>query len=699
MKQTTLFSPLSRKLNLYAFGFLAALLTFSLHQNGQAAVLMEEGFGYATGNLPSPWTSPGASIQVTNGSLLYTGLADVAGGTNRVSILGATAASRSQARTFTSNPITNGTVYCGFLLQCTLLPTADLYLIGLTTNTGTSITGSTNPIVLYTIQSGSGYQLRIRHTGASEVSATNVLNMGETHLIVMKYTFGGTGKADLFIDPNPLGTEPTNPDATSTNANGSDPINIAVVALKCQSTLGQGNWDIDTLRIGTNWADVTPSGSTCVPAGVAFSPSDETVTAGTTATFSVGPSGSNPSLQWQSSINGGTTWSNVTGGTGATNNTYTTPILAVSDNGTRYRCVVTVSCGGGSTNASGSAILTVNAVSTATGLLVDDVFALPRTTATDLTTTPTNHTEWYAAGSTANPGLTNLAPFSMTGMVQTNARVWLTYFTSNNFAPVHLNAGETIKATLKFSIDSSSDNTNSNFRIGLYNYSLSGSTRLTADASSGNANGNNVQGYMASVNFSSVFHTNNPNPTPIEIQVRTNLGDANLMGSSSDYFNLGSGGAQEGTPGFIAGNAYTAVFSVTRSNASTVGISLAFTGPSLNLSFAQADTSGTNDVDFDTFALRPLNDATTATNFTFTEFKLEKVGSSSFIITSIRALPPNQQVITWQSQAGKNYVVVSRPALNFGTWTTNATVMASGTSTSYTNTAPSPIFFRVGQTP
>jgi hypothetical protein len=55
---------------------------------------------------------------------------------------------------------------------------------------------------------------------------------------------------------------------------------------------------------------------------------------------------------------------------------------------------------------------------------------------------------------------------------------------------------------------------------------------------------------------------------------------------------------------------------------------------------------------------------------------------------------------TWQSVSGKTYVVESRDLVNTGAWTTNATIVAAGTSTSYTNTTSvTQRFYRVGQTP
>jgi len=91
-------------------------------------------------------------------------------------------------------------------------------------------------------------------------------------------------------------------------------------------------------------------------------PSNQSVCVGTTASFSVAASGASaPGYQWQVSYDG-STWNAVTGGTGATTTTYTTPATMASDNGTSYRCAVTDACG--TTVPSAAATLTVSSAAT-----------------------------------------------------------------------------------------------------------------------------------------------------------------------------------------------------------------------------------------------------------------------------------------------------------------------------------------------
>jgi hypothetical protein len=108
----------------------------------------------------------------------------------------------------------------------------------------------------------------------------------------------------------------------------------------------------NTATLTVNPAPVAPSFTT--------QPADVAVTEPATANFTVAATGTPaPTLQWQVSTDGGTNWSSVTTGSGATSATYTTAVTAIGMNGWRYRAFATSSAG---TAASNAGRLTVNAV-------------------------------------------------------------------------------------------------------------------------------------------------------------------------------------------------------------------------------------------------------------------------------------------------------------------------------------------------
>ena len=95
-------------------------------------------------------------------------------------------------------------------------------------------------------------------------------------------------------------------------------------------------------------------------------PTDQTVNAGQTATFTAAASGlPTPTVQWQFSTNGGATFQNVAGAITAT---LTVPNVTAGQNGTKFRAVFTNASGTATTTA---ATMTVGPLH----LSVDDGFA------------------------------------------------------------------------------------------------------------------------------------------------------------------------------------------------------------------------------------------------------------------------------------------------------------------------------------
>jgi hypothetical protein len=80
------------------------------------------------------------------------------------------------------------------------------------------------------------------------------------------------------------------------------------------------------------------------PTGYAITsqPTDQSVTNGFTATFSVTATGAGLTYQWERSTDSGSSWNNVNGANAAD---YTTPATTAADNGNQYRVVVNGACG------------------------------------------------------------------------------------------------------------------------------------------------------------------------------------------------------------------------------------------------------------------------------------------------------------------------------------------------------------------
>ncbi|MDD1748380.1 MAG: immunoglobulin domain-containing protein [Methanothrix sp.] len=114
--------------------------------------------------------------------------------------------------------------------------------------------------------------------------------------------------------------------------------------------------------VTSNAATLTVVSTSSTPPSITSQPTNKTVVAGQTATFSITATGT-PPLYYQWQKNG----SNITG---ATSSSYTTPATALADSGSTFRCVVHNSVGSVTSNA---ATLTVNPA-TATNLIVNPGF-------------------------------------------------------------------------------------------------------------------------------------------------------------------------------------------------------------------------------------------------------------------------------------------------------------------------------------
>ena len=253
--------------------FCIALLTTLLMSNaGFSQALITEQFNYtpdaALGlytQSSATWTrvNSGDSILVAAGNLSYSGLTASAG--NKVTYGGIGA---DYSRGFTSQ--TTGTVYCSFLLKVTSIGTLNTtggYTVALTDAT----TGFASTIwIRLSGTSDFNIGLNPRTTGANTTWLSNTLTLNTTYLVVLSLE-AVSGLANdvskIWLNPTSLGgTEPT-ADASATNTTGTDLLTIQRVLLRQpgNATEAPAALEIDEMRVGTTWADVTPSGAATAP--------------------------------------------------------------------------------------------------------------------------------------------------------------------------------------------------------------------------------------------------------------------------------------------------------------------------------------------------------------------------------------------------------------------------------------------------
>ena len=684
--------------------------------------------GYSTGVLGADattgsldgWQNSNAQVTVTNGSgsLIGTNLGLVASAGDRAFIGATTAlATRNQFvanSTFPQSVETN--VYYSFLYRfnnvADVSPDGELIV---RVNRANSGTGTAQNWDLVAKSVAGAIQLGIAKAGApSSVTnyATTNISAGQTFFVVVRqHIIPGIQNDiyDLWINPPPefFGTNDVDlpPASASTGALPEDGTEDSSNTGPGRFVVAAGvNASFDEFRVATTWTEATPYFGQCVSAGIAVSPTIFTQSAEINAILRIVELGTSPTIQWQRSTNSGTTWDNISGANTAS---YTTPNLALAESGSQYRAIVTVACNGSSATSAVATVTLTAPVATPASVVLHDTFL-----DTDLIgfddrsnppLSPTNSL-WYTATTdslTAFGQGGNMLGIPAAG----GSSLWLGYFTETNSLPVHLAIGKTLKVTLPFTPSSfGSFTNNATLRMGLFDYYDSGN-RIIADGpnvggSQGNATG--VRGYMLALNFGPFFN----DTTPLDIFARNFLPDINLMGTTSDYESLGNGpspGVDTNAPAFQAGTEYTLEFSVARTGVNSVNVTTTLTGGGTNWSHTVTDDNYAYHR-FDAFGIRPNSLETSADSFIFSEFKVEvlqgAVSLPPFRITAVEALSPSAVKLTWESVSGATYHVLARDSIT-GTETTNATVVATGSLTSYTNSpiAGTQRYYRIAAPP
>lgn len=181
-------------------------------------------------------------------------------------------ATRYRGINFTA--VSSGKVYCSFLMR--VIPSASLASGNrVIASLHSSTTGTSTPecaIIMQKISGSSGYIGLGKH--ASTPISTNGVSLGTvTNLVVVRYTFvdGATNNTmDLWLNPGSLGVSEANvPVATLADladASQPDASSLNTFFLQVGTTAAAGI-AFDEIRIGTNWAEVTPAaGAPATPA-------------------------------------------------------------------------------------------------------------------------------------------------------------------------------------------------------------------------------------------------------------------------------------------------------------------------------------------------------------------------------------------------------------------------------------------------
>lgn len=244
-----------------------------------SALLLYEDFNYAPpayigGNTAIPSSSNnwdthnggGGTIDIFEPGLSYPGLAASSG--YKVRLPGDNGlVTRDVNRALIGTPNTSAIMYYSALInvvdatQLANLTTSDYFMHFITGSGSNAGTTYGARLGLHAANEYSNYRFSVlNHSGGTTVFTDfpQDLNFGETYLVVVKFDRTTTPTtASLWVNPSSLGG--AEPAGAVVNTSGTNTFSqFGSIALRNSSTSPKA--DIDEIRVGTTWADVTPAG-------------------------------------------------------------------------------------------------------------------------------------------------------------------------------------------------------------------------------------------------------------------------------------------------------------------------------------------------------------------------------------------------------------------------------------------------------
>jgi PKD repeat protein len=260
--------------------FIIVILLAGISLAGWAQVLLYEDFNYATpayiggngaaGTSSNNWTTHSVTagqtttIDITDGSLTYPGLVSSTG--NMVNFFSnANATSRDINRSLT----TTATV-CYYSALIKVLDATQLsgttvdYFMSFGGSAGTSVTSLAGRLGIKSVNTAANYRLYVGNNSGGTGNPVYTefaqdLDYGTTYLIVIKLDRSASPVvASLWINPTNIGG--TEPSGSVSNATGTNTFTaFASICIRNSATTPKAN--IDEIRVGQTWADVTPAGA------------------------------------------------------------------------------------------------------------------------------------------------------------------------------------------------------------------------------------------------------------------------------------------------------------------------------------------------------------------------------------------------------------------------------------------------------
>lgn len=225
---------------------LFALIPFALPAVTHATVLFSDTFSYPDGPLlgatGSPWIyasgRPDHSLLISNSAATLTD-----------------ANPEDLGAALSGGPYSAGTLYAGFDITFSALPSATGYLFSQFTNTPTGLSYRTR--LWAQTQNAADGKFRLGLSDASSVSTSVTqlpidLSLGTTYHIVESLDTA-TGRSTVYLNPT---TETGGLSATDPTSS------VAIGAFRLTQNTGEGTLSLDNLTVATSFAEVVPEPAT-----------------------------------------------------------------------------------------------------------------------------------------------------------------------------------------------------------------------------------------------------------------------------------------------------------------------------------------------------------------------------------------------------------------------------------------------------
>jgi pectate lyase len=295
---------------------------------------------------------------------------------------------------------------------------------------------------------------------------------------------------------------------------------------------------------------------------------------------------------------------------------------------------------------------------------------------TDIDSDGNLESAWFRGGSGT------LAPVGTGGPLRgsgygTSSASWTTYFTPEGSEVTLGGAGDQLKVTWVFTLSNLTANTSQGLPIALVD--SPSVSRLTNDASPSSAA---YTGYAVYMNMAPTLGATHS----FQLMTR-NSGSADLLSSSGAWTGVADG-ATKNNHGYDSGTNYTFVMTITRNAANGLEIAATMTGGTLNgtgtasASYTDPTPNG-GSYSFDTFAIRPANEAKSASQFDTSLFKVEFIPGAT--APSIESNPEDQTALIGQD-ATFNVLASGTLPLGYQWYYNTNTVLTNATSSTLTLT-------------